>query len=117
MKKLLITSLCLALALTAAGCSGNDSKAINNLDAQLDRVNTVVSETSTTEVNSVSPVQLDYTQPSQIQAIRKNAYNNMMREEELRHLVLVLLLSSCCCKHFCELLVFERVVCNRAGLG
>lgn len=89
MKKILIASLCSLLALTAVGCSNtNETQTLNNLDVQLDRVNTVVSGTSTTEVNSVSPIQLDYSQPSQIQSIRKTAYNNMMREEELRQEVL-----------------------------
>lgn len=89
MKKILIASLCSLLALTAVGCSNtNETQTLNNLNAQLDRVNTVVAGTSTTEVNSVSPIQLDYSQPSQIQSIRKTAYNNMMREEELRQEVI-----------------------------
>ncbi len=87
MKKILIASLCSLLALTAIGCSSNETQTLNNLDAKLDRVSAIVSGTSSTEVNTVSPMTVDSTSYP-IQTMKRNAYNNMIREEELRQDVL-----------------------------
>lgn len=92
MKKILLTTMCSLLALTAMGCSStNETQVLNNLSTKLDRVSTIVSNTSTTEVNSVSPLEIEQYQqsnPNYMQSVRRNAYNNMVREEELRQGVL-----------------------------
>ena len=89
MKKILLVSLCSLLALTATGCTSNEQQVLNNLDTKLTRVSTIVSSTSTTEVNTVSPIQLETKQNlNYYQSIKQNAYLNMMREEELRQNVL-----------------------------
>lgn len=91
MKKIIIAGICGVLALTLVGCSSNnDGEALNSLNLQLDKVNNIVSSTSTSEVNLVSPLNLGYTQNSSLQEIKSTAYSNMMREEEIRQDVLAL---------------------------
>lgn len=86
MKKIILASVCSLLALTAVGCSSNnETQALNNLSSKLDRVSAIVSSTSTTEVNTVSPMQFSR---NMTQSSRYNAYGNMMREEDLRQEVL-----------------------------
>lgn len=92
MKKIILATMCSLLALTAVGCgTNNETQTLNDLDTKLDRVSTIVANTSTTEVNTVSPLEIDQftqTTPTRLQAVRHNAYNNMVREEELRQEVL-----------------------------
>ncbi len=93
MKKIIISIFCFIVCLAMVGCSSNsDSQALKNLNSQLNRVSEIVSSTSSSEVSEVSP---SFSQPYtnnnyQLPRLKENAYQNMLKEEELRQNVLTL---------------------------
>lgn len=89
MKKKLFLSLGIMLLCTPlAGCATtSDTNSLTTLNNQLSRVENIVSSTSTTEVNSVSPYVSTGTTNS-LNAYKAEAYTNMTNEEELRQKVL-----------------------------
>lgn len=90
MKKLFLSLSCL-LFLPIAGCAtSSESNALITLNNQLDRVQDVVSTTSSTEVNAVSPYIASPNQESELSMLKSEAYSNMTSEESLRQNVLSL---------------------------
>lgn len=90
MKKLFLSLSCL-LFLPIAGCAtSNESNALITLNNQLDRVQDVVSTTSSTEVNAVSPYIASPNQENELSMLKSEAYSNMTSEESLRQNVLSL---------------------------
>ena len=56
MKKILLSLLCIFVAILMVGCSSSsDAKALKELENQLAKTESVVSSTSTSEVSEVSP--------------------------------------------------------------
>lgn len=91
MKKLFLPLFCLS-AIILTGCNSNQTQALNSLKSQLDRVNSVVSSTSTSEVIDVSP-NTTYdanSTASSLQSFKATSYENMLREESLRQDILSL---------------------------
>lgn len=90
MKKIFLSLGCL-LFLPVAGCAtSNENNALITLNNQLDRVESVVSSTTTTEVNSVSPYISNPNQENELSMLKTEAYLNMTSEESLRQNVLSL---------------------------
>lgn len=90
MKKLFLSLSCL-LFLPIAGCAtSNENNALITLNNQLDRVQDVVSSTSSTEVNAVSPYIATPNQENELSMLKSEAYSNMTSEEDLRQNVLSL---------------------------
>ena len=91
MKKILLSLLCIFVAILMVGCSSSsDAKALKELENQLAKTESVVSSTSTSEVSEVSP-KLNYSsEENQINNLRNRAYNDMLLEENLRQDVLSL---------------------------
>ena len=91
MKKLFLSMGCLLLCLPLAGCSTtSDANVLTTLNNQLDRVESVVSSTSSTEVNAVSPYTINLEKGNLISMYKAEAYANMTNEEEIRQEVLSL---------------------------
>ena len=93
MKRIILSIFCVLICFALAGCSNNtDAQALKNLNNQLDRVTEIVSSTSTSEVSEVSPASSQpYNNTTyQMPRLRENAYQNMIREEDLRQDVLSL---------------------------
>lgn len=92
MKKVIFSILCLMICIALVGCtSNNDAETINKLSTQLDRVESVVSSTSTSEVNEVSPyTRSALTSSDQISILKNQAYSKMTLEEDVRQEVLAM---------------------------
>lgn len=91
MKKLFLSMGCLLLCLPLAGCSTtSDANVLTTLNNQLDRVESVVSSTSSTEVNAVSPYTINLEKGNLVSMYKAEAYANMTNEEEIRQEVLSL---------------------------
>lgn len=91
MKKLFLSLASILLLLPIAGCSTSSDKAvITSLNNQLDRVQSIVSSTNSTEVNRVSPYVSSASQENPINSYKAEAYSNMANEEALRQEVLAL---------------------------
>ena len=89
MKKILIASALSILALSIAGCgTSEETKSLNQLYNRVEDISFVVNGTSSTEINSVSPIALNNYTSSSLQLQKNNSYNNMLREEEMRQDVL-----------------------------
>lgn len=90
MKKILLSLACLLICLPIAGCATtSDASILSSLNNQLDRVQNIVSSTSSTEVNTVSPY-TEITSQNPMSMYKAEAYSNMTNEETLRQKVLSL---------------------------
>ncbi len=93
MKKLTLSFLIILIAVTMIGCSSNNTKALTQLTSQLDNVAQIVSSTNTSEVADVSPSSFYNTSRTSLDNLQNYkilSYNNMIREDEIRHQVLAL---------------------------
>ena len=90
-KKLLIFSLATLSLFTFTGCTNNQTKAITTLENQTKRIDSVISNSSSDDISSVSPsVSSENIGYSIIQSHKANSYNNMTRENQLKQDVLSL---------------------------
>lgn len=90
-KKILVSCICFISLVGLAGCADRgDTKSLTTLNNQLSRVESIVSSTSMSEVEAVSPyVTLDENEPfNSIQSFRALSNENMNKEEDLRQEIL-----------------------------
>ena len=87
MKKIIISSVCMIMALTMTGCaSNNETQALENVNAQVNKVYSVVNSTGMNETSEVSPAGTynDNTANNQLSSLRGRSYQNMIEEDYLR---------------------------------
>ena len=89
MKKIFLASLLSILGIAMVGCGTSEkTKSLNQLTNYVSDVESVVDSTSSTEINSVSPIAINKYASSRLQEDKNKSYTNMLREEEMRQDVL-----------------------------
>ena len=94
MKKIILSSACLLLALTMTGCANSSSsQSVKNLNSQLSNVENVVTTTDTNNMTSEVGSSSDYynEEPeNKLNQLRNRAYNSMLEEKYLKDQIITL---------------------------
>lgn len=91
-KIFIYSSVALISLFTFTGCAAkSEAKSLSSLEAQVNRVESIVTSTDKDDISSVSPAtSLTSTGYSVIQNHKANSYNNMIRENQLKQELLTL---------------------------
>lgn len=94
MKKIILSSACLLLALTMTGCANSStSQSVKNLNSQLSNVENVVTTTDTNNMTSEVGSSSDYynEEPeNKLNQLRNRTYNSMLEEKYLKDQIITL---------------------------
>lgn len=94
MKKIILSSACLLLALTMTGCANSSSsQSVKNLNSQLSNVENVVTTTDTNNMTSEVGSSSDYynEEPeNKLNQLRKRVYSSILEEKYLKDQIMTL---------------------------
>ena len=94
MKKIILSSACLLLALTMTGCANSSSsQSVKNLNSQLSNVENIVTTTDTDNMTSEVGSSSDYynEEPeNKLNQLRNRTYNSMLEEKYLKDQIITL---------------------------